>query len=152
AAVADQLVLLDEGHVAAAGPPARLLADVEGCVRAGIRPPDVSRLFVALGLPDPPLALAAAVDRLRAAGRACRTRAAGVASPRSGSPLVVVDAVTHRWPDGRTALTDVGLEIGRGELVALVGHNGAGKTTLAKHLNGLLAPSAGSVRLDGTEV
>src|SRR5262249_43167498 len=46
AAVADQLVLLDEGHVAAAGPPARLLADVERCVRAGIRPPDVSRLFV----------------------------------------------------------------------------------------------------------
>ena len=50
------------------------------------------------------------------------------------------------------ALFGVSLTVGAGDAVALVGANGAGKTTLARVASGLLAPSAGSVLVDGAEV
>jgi len=52
-------------------------------------------------------------------------------------------------PNGVMALDDINLRIEEGELVAIVGGNGAGKTTLLKHLNGLLKPSNGEVRIFG---
>jgi ATP-binding cassette subfamily B protein/ATP-binding cassette subfamily C protein len=50
------------------------------------------------------------------------------------------------------ALDDVSVEIGRGEVIALVGENGSGKTTLAKILAGLYRPSSGTVTWDGTPI
>jgi ATP-binding cassette subfamily B protein len=49
------------------------------------------------------------------------------------------------------ALRDVSIELGAGEIVALVGENGSGKTTLAKLLCGLYTPSSGRVLWDGTD-
>jgi ATP-binding cassette subfamily F protein 3 len=50
---------------------------------------------------------------------------------------------------GHDVLTDVSLEVGDREKVALVGPNGAGKSTLLKILAGLLTPDAGTVRVQG---
>ncbi|HEX8252421.1 MAG TPA: ATP-binding cassette domain-containing protein, partial [Thermoanaerobaculia bacterium] len=47
------------------------------------------------------------------------------------------------------AVDDVSLEIGRGEIVALVGENGAGKTTLMRIAAGELSRDSGSVTADG---
>jgi len=47
------------------------------------------------------------------------------------------------------ALTDIDLEVRRGEVVALVGDNGAGKSTLVKVLSGVHAPSSGTIMFDG---
>lgn len=60
---------------------------------------------------------------------------------------VEVVGVTFRYPSGVLALDGVDLAIGSGEAVAIVGENGAGKTTLARHLNGLLRPQSGSIRI-----
>ncbi len=48
------------------------------------------------------------------------------------------------------ALDGVSLEVGEGEMVALVGPNGAGKTTLVNAISGLVPVAAGSIRLEGT--
>jgi iron complex transport system ATP-binding protein len=54
--------------------------------------------------------------------------------------------------DGHRILTDVDLEVGAGELLALVGPNGAGKSTLLAALAGDTAPASGSVALDGRDL
>ncbi|MEJ0016689.1 MAG: ABC transporter ATP-binding protein [Acetobacteraceae bacterium] len=57
----------------------------------------------------------------------------------------------HRAPPVQ-AVTDVSLSIARGEAVALVGESGSGKTTLGRMVLGLLPPSAGRIRFDGTDL
>lgn len=48
-----------------------------------------------------------------------------------------------------TALDGVSLEVGPGEMVALVGPNGAGKSTLVNTLSGILRPAAGRIEVEG---
>ena len=51
-----------------------------------------------------------------------------------------------------TALDHVDLKVKQGQFIAILGHNGSGKSTLAKHINALLAPSEGSLWVDGMDV
>jgi ATP-binding cassette, subfamily B, bacterial len=73
-------------------------------------------------------------------------------APATSFTRIVVDGVrfTYRGSD-RPVLDGVDLEIGQGEVVALVGENGCGKTTLAKILCGLYRPTAGAIRWDGVD-
>ena len=66
--------------------------------------------------------------------------------------ILSLDGVTHVFPDGTRALYGVSIEIASGELVLLAGPNGSGKTVLAKHLNGLLLPTEGTVSIDGRRI
>jgi len=60
---------------------------------------------------------------------------------------IEISDLQFTYPTGVQALFGVSLEINSGEQVAIVGQNGAGKTTLVKHLNGLLQPTSGYVRI-----
>ncbi len=51
-----------------------------------------------------------------------------------------------------TALSDVNLRLGKGEVLGLIGDNGAGKSTLIKIITGYHRPDAGRILLDGQEV
>lgn len=52
----------------------------------------------------------------------------------------------------RPALSEVSLEIKRGEWVAIIGHNGSGKSTLAKTINGLLLPQSGRIQVGNMDL
>ena len=51
-----------------------------------------------------------------------------------------------------TALTDVNMRLGRGEVLGLIGDNGAGKSTLLKIICGFQPPTSGRIFLEGQEV
>ncbi len=55
-------------------------------------------------------------------------------------------------PDAVLALRDIDLSIGRGELVAVIGHNGSGKSTLVKLLTAVLYATEGEIRIEGIPV
>jgi len=64
-----------------------------------------------------------------------------------GEVAVQLEDVKYTYPDGCRALKGVSLKIYKGERVAVLGPNGAGKSTLLMHINGLLTPSEGRVKL-----
>jgi energy-coupling factor transport system ATP-binding protein len=66
--------------------------------------------------------------------------------------LIEAKDLWYRYNQGSDwALRGVSLNIVRGEFIGLIGENGAGKTTLAKHLNGLLKPNRGFVKVLGMD-
>jgi len=70
-------------------------------------------------------------------------------------PFITLERVTYSYNPGQEAellaLDGVDLCIGSGEFIAIIGPNGSGKSTLAKHLNALLIPTQGVVRVSGMD-
>jgi ribose transport system ATP-binding protein len=64
--------------------------------------------------------------------------------------LLELVGITKVYP-GVTALDGISLSIGRGEILGLIGENGAGKSTLMKILGGVVAPTWGTIRIDGRD-
>ena len=65
---------------------------------------------------------------------------------------IEIENLTHRFSDGTLGLDRVNLTVAQGEFMVVVGCNGSGKTTLLRHLNGLLMPESGTVKIFGTPV
>lgn len=67
------------------------------------------------------------------------------------APLLTVEGL-NAWYGAAHILFDVGFEVKRGEVVALMGRNGAGKSTTFKALMGLLERRKGSIKLMGQDI
>lgn len=70
--------------------------------------------------------------------------------------LIEVKNLTHVYAAGTEnavrALSNLNLDLHRGEYVAIIGQNGSGKSTLARHFNALLLPTDGTVKVGGLTV
>ena len=69
----------------------------------------------------------------------------------AAEPLLLVEEI-HTYYGKSHILDGVSLEVGRGEVVGLLGRNGVGKSTTLKAVAGLVHPSRGEVRFDGRPI
>lgn len=66
--------------------------------------------------------------------------------------VIEAEHLSYNYADGRPALSDISLRVETGECLGVIGHSGAGKSTLLLHLNGLLLPRTGVMRIGGEPV
>jgi energy-coupling factor transporter ATP-binding protein EcfA2 len=135
APLADRAVLIDDGRVGGPGIPGTVLAGYDGA-------PAVTRLGRLLGWDPLPLTVR---DARRFAVTTDLDPAAAPPLRRApGEPLVAARDL-HVALGGREVLHGVSVEVGRGEVVALLGRNGAGKTTVLRALARLIPPARGKI-------
>jgi len=159
AALADRIVVMDDGKIVLDDHPRLVLQDVERLLEMGLSPPQVTELFLKLQKKgnvfaklDIPIAIEEAYDKLRVVS----IRNSAVPASREphqvslGEQVIEVKGVRFRYPGSEVfALDGIDLAIRKNEFVAIIGQNGSGKSTLVKHFNGLLKPVEGSVRIFG---
>ncbi len=71
---------------------------------------------------------------------------------RQNDAIISVSRLSKTYASGFKALSDIDLDIARGEIFALLGPNGAGKTTLISIICGIVNASAGTVLADGHDI
>ena len=136
ARAASHWIILDRGAATAGGPPEEL----EGS-------PELEQAGVVL--PDRPGAGEGTVRAVRRSG-----------SGTPGAPVLELHSLAYGYGHARKpsavpreqVLRDLELAVHAGEIVAVTGANGAGKSTLLRHVNGLLRPGAGEVRVCGRNI
>lgn len=64
------------------------------------------------------------------------------------SPLIEVDHLCHDYDTRGSGIKEISFKIFRQEFILVAGRNGSGKSTLFRHLNALLMPTAGEVRVN----
>jgi len=74
------------------------------------------------------------------------------AAAKANGDILSVEHVSKRYGAAVTALSDVSMHLGYGEVLGLLGDNGAGKSTLLKILCGFQPPTSGRILLEGQEI
>ena len=64
-------------------------------------------------------------------------------------PIVSIKNLSKTYQSGHQALSNINLDIVKGEIIALLGPNGAGKTTLISTICGIVSPTDGTITVDG---
>jgi ABC-type branched-subunit amino acid transport system ATPase component len=67
------------------------------------------------------------------------------------SPILATENITKQFT-GLTAVKDLSIEVGEGEITSIIGPNGAGKTTLFNLLTGFLKPNHGEIHFRGQRI
>lgn len=91
-----------------------------------------------------------------ASERPTRLRNEDVNADYNASPIIDVDHLSHSYnvnrPDQMDAITDISFKVWPGEFLGIAGHTGSGKSTLIQHLNGLIRPQSGTIKVMGFDV
>jgi energy-coupling factor transport system ATP-binding protein len=164
AVLADRLVVLQKGKVVATGTPEEIFSQDELLHEIGLEMPEslaLSQRLNALGwnLPSPILKPETLLAHLPAYTKqhSSQFTASSPALPsRSQEALIHLEDVCYTYlagsPLAKPALTGATLQLGSGQVLGLAGTNGSGKSTLLQHINGILRPHQGTVRVGNLQV
>jgi len=72
--------------------------------------------------------------------------------PSAGAATITLDGIRKQFDNGTVAVEGLSLDIGAGELVALIGPSGCGKSTILRMINRLIEPTSGQILLDGADI
>jgi energy-coupling factor transport system ATP-binding protein len=169
ALAADRIIIMDEGRIVLEGTPRDLFAQPQRLRDLHLDVPQVAQVAAELharvpGFPAGLLSgdeIVAAVKELAGADALPPAALPAPAAPTAadapdgdGAVIEVTDLVhyyMHGTPLEVQALFGVEMQVQRGEVIGIIGHTGSGKSTLLQHLNGLLRPDGGHVRVLGQE-
>jgi osmoprotectant transport system ATP-binding protein len=70
----------------------------------------------------------------------------------TADPMIRLDRVAKRYPDGTMAVDELSLDVPAGEIAVLVGPSGCGKTTTMRMINRLVEPTSGRIYVGGEDV
>ena len=161
AVLADRVIVMDNGHIEMDGTPKDVFAQVERIKELGLDVPQVTELMFSLkqaGLNVPSNVLT--IDEAEAVLKGLVNKGAENKIPvhthSEETPAIEVDNMSHDYSVGgpyeKKALQDITMYIPKGKIIGIIGHTGSGKSTLVQHFNGLLKPSKGTVKVDGTDI
>lgn len=173
---ADRVVVMAGGEIALDGAPRDLFRQVEKLRSLHLAVPQVTQLALALHeqFPDFPADIltvdelvAALKERLETGEWRVETGDQGPEPTRSSliahhsslvtrHSLISTHDLTHSYMRGTPlevkAIEDIDMEIGRGEIVGIIGPTGSGKSTIVQHFNGLMRPHGGAVTVLGQDM
>jgi energy-coupling factor transport system ATP-binding protein len=169
--LADRVLVLDRGKVVLSGTPAEVFSQPEVLETVGVKIPDSINIQLQVDrLSGLPTQLTDAqikgingntvgshtrelirVGRLKVIGPV-ETPPEQVSQP--GDVMLTAEDLTYQYPGYPPvkALENINLSIRAGEIVGIVGQNGSGKSTLVKSFVGLLRPTRGVVRYQGSDI
>jgi energy-coupling factor transport system ATP-binding protein len=162
---ADRIIVMRDGRIAMDGPPREIFRHPSDLRDLGLDLPTSARIAKVLhhyvpSVPDDCLNLDEILDALSKVTHQGRSDA-GPQLPdgsrdTSSPPLIDVDSLSHIYmkhtPFAQRSLDEVSLTVGEGRRHGLLGPTGAGKSTLLQHMNGLLRPQTGRVRVGGRDL
>ena len=168
---ADHVFVMDHGELVMQGNPRAIFSRVDELAACKLGVPQVTMVAHQLreaGLPLPAgilteqeLVRELCADRYHFiktgqadAARQSAADAAGTEQPRE--ELLRLEHVNYVYSPGTAyevqALKDINLSIYEGEMIGIAGHTGSGKSTLIQHLNGLVKPTGGTIRFQGSDI
>jgi energy-coupling factor transport system ATP-binding protein len=169
--LADQVLVLDGGKVVLSGKPANVFSQSEALKAAGVKIPDALSILNDINLiTERPIQLTdeqiTRIDARYVGGEVSQLiqqkhleivhKETPPSPTHAKQEQYALEAVnlTYKYPGYPpvTALQDINLGIRAGEIVGIVGQNGSGKSTLVKCFVGLLRPSTGEVRVNGSNI
>jgi energy-coupling factor transport system ATP-binding protein len=153
AALAQRIIVLDQGRVVMDQTPREVFARAAELHDLGLGVPRIASLARQLGLP-----VCLSVDELlHALGTPPEGSSTSDVEPREYQehnaplkpPAILVQNLSHTYlrgtPFATLALREANLDVLPGEVMGLIGQTGSGKSTLMQHLNGLMRPQSGHV-------
>lgn len=164
AAQADRIIVMDKGKAMCEGTPEEVFGQADLLRTAGLDIPQVSALYLEaynagivhsdrlVVLPDQAEKVFnelfwSADGKKEFIDDSCRFS--------DSDAIIEINDLSYVYmpntPYEKRALENVSLTIYKGEMIGIIGHTGSGKSTLVQHLNGLLTPNGGSVRISGIE-
>lgn len=152
---ADQIIVLQAGEIKMQGSPSEIFSQREILYEIGLEQPGAALLADKLQLLgwDLPEDVITVEDLLPFLPSYENTNSGepGTIPDKGQEPLIVIDTIHYTYledtPLAKPALQGASLSVSGGEIHGLAGSNGSGKSTLLQHVNGILRPSQGTVRI-----